>query len=79
MILATIVSSSSTCMDVDPGVLAQIFADKEKFMKVQHIYIPSFYYHEGNNIFFNSYSYCFPLISLRHCTSIQSGLHVCQA
>lgn len=56
MILATIVSSSSTCMDVDPGVLAQIFADKEKFMKVQHIYIPSFYYHEGNNIFFNSHS-----------------------
>lgn len=51
MILATIVSSISTCMDVDPGVLAQIFADKEKFMKVQHIYIPSFCYHEGTTYF----------------------------
>lgn len=51
MILATIVSISSTCMDVDPSVLAQNFADKEKFMRGQHIYIPPFYYHEGTTYF----------------------------
>lgn len=30
------------------------------------------------NTFFNSHNYCFKLTSLRHCISIQSGLHVCQ-
>lgn len=51
MILVKIVSTSSTCMDVDPGVLAHNFAYKEKFMKAQHIYTPSFYYREGTTHF----------------------------